>query len=64
MQSVDSIETYANRMKRNLACRKEEITCDNIIKQQENVLLWLYYKEDTKDKIQIDQKFLTIHIEY
>ena len=37
MQSIDSIETYAYGMNKNLVCKKEEIKCNNIIKQYENV---------------------------
>ena len=33
MQSIDSIETYAYGMNKDLVCRKEEIECYNIIKQ-------------------------------
>ena len=31
MQSIDSIETYAYGMSKNLVCKKEEIKCNNII---------------------------------
>ena len=37
MQSIDSIETYAYGMNKNLVCKKEETKCNNIIKQYENV---------------------------
>ena len=33
MQSIDSIETYAYEMNKYLVCKKEEIKCNNIIKQ-------------------------------
>ena len=33
MQSINSIETYANGMSKNLVSRKEEIKCNNIFKQ-------------------------------
>ena len=33
MQSFDSIETYAHGKSIFLVCRKEEIKCNNIIKQ-------------------------------
>ena len=37
MQSIDSIETDAYRMNKNLACKNEEIKCKNIIHQYKNV---------------------------
>ena len=37
MQSTDSIETYAYGASKDLACKKEEIKCNNIIKQYQNV---------------------------
>ena len=33
MQSIGSIETYAKGMNKNLINNKEEIKCNNIIKQ-------------------------------
>ena len=33
MQSIDSIETYAYEICKDLVCKKEEIKCNNIIKQ-------------------------------
>ena len=33
MQSIDSIETYAYGTNKDLICKKEEIKCNNIIKQ-------------------------------
>ena len=48
MKSIDSIETYAYGMNKNLVCKKEEIKCDNIIKQYKNVYLGLYYKRRHK----------------
>ena len=42
MQSVDSIETYACRMNKNFVYKKEEIKCNNIIKQYKNVWFGLY----------------------
>ena len=32
MQSIDSIETYAHGMNKNLEFKKEEIKCNNVIK--------------------------------
>ena len=37
MQSTDSIETYAQEMSKDLVCKKEEIKCNGIIKQNKNV---------------------------
>ena len=37
MQSIDLIETYAYGMDKDLVCKKEEIKCNNIAKQYENV---------------------------
>ena len=36
MQSVDSIETYAYGMRKDLVIEKEEVKCNNIIKQYKN----------------------------
>ena len=33
MQSNDSIKTYAHGTSKDLVCKKEEIKCNNIIKQ-------------------------------
>ena len=32
-QSIDSTETYAHQTSKDLVCKKEEIKCNNIIKQ-------------------------------
>ena len=37
IQSIDSIETYAYEMNKNIVCKKEEIKSNNIIKQYKNV---------------------------
>ena len=37
MQSIDSTETYEYRMNKDLVCKKEEIKCNNIIKQYQTV---------------------------
>ena len=37
MQSIDSIETYGYGASKDLACEKEEIKCNNIMKQYKNV---------------------------
>ena len=36
MQSIDSIDTYANGMSKDVVSEKEEIKCDNIMKQYKN----------------------------
>ena len=36
MQSIDSIEAYTDGMNKILACKKEKIKCNNIIKQYKN----------------------------
>ena len=36
MQSIDSMETYAYGTSKDLVCEKEEIKCNNIIKQYKN----------------------------
>ena len=36
-QSTDSIETYSQGMNKDLVCKKEEIKCNNIIKQYKNI---------------------------
>ena len=37
MQSIHPKETYAYGMNKDLVCKKEEFTCNNIIKQYKNV---------------------------
>ena len=37
MQSIDSVETYVYGMNKDLVCTKEEIKCNNIIKQYKNI---------------------------
>ena len=37
MQSIDTIETYAYGTSKDLVREKEEIKCNNIIKQYKNV---------------------------
>ena len=37
MQAIDSTETYASGLNKNLVCKKEKIKCNNIIKQYKNV---------------------------
>ena len=38
MQSIDSIETYAYGMKKDIVSKKEEIKCNNIIKQFKKII--------------------------
>ena len=38
MQSIDSIETYAYGMKKDIVSKKEEIKCNNIIKQLKKII--------------------------
>ena len=37
IQSIDSIETHAYGMKKDLVCKKEEIKCNNITTQYKNI---------------------------
>ena len=37
VKSIDSIETYAYVTSKDLACKKEEIKCNNIMKKYKNV---------------------------
>ena len=37
MQSIDFVETCAYGMNKSLECKKEEIKCNNILKQYKNV---------------------------
>ena len=37
IQSINSIETYAYGMNKDLVYKKEEIKCNNIMKQYKNV---------------------------
>ena len=36
MQSIDSTETYAYGTRKHLVCKKENIKCNNLIKQYKN----------------------------
>ena len=44
MKSVNSIETYAYGPSKDLICKKEKTKRNDLIKQYNNVYLWLYYK--------------------
>ena len=46
MQSVDSIETYACGMSKDLVCKKEEIKCNSTTKQCRSVNFDYIMKED------------------
>ena len=48
IQSIDSVETHAYGMSKGLIIKKEEIECNNLIKQYKNYQLWLYYKRKHK----------------
>ena len=37
IQSINSIETYAHGMSKNVVCKEKEIKCNNIIKQYKNI---------------------------
>ena len=37
IQSIDSVEIYTYGMNKDFVCKKEEISCNNIIKQYKNV---------------------------
>ena len=37
VQSIYSVETYADEMNKDLECKKKEINCDNIVKQYKNL---------------------------
>ena len=39
VQSINSIETYAYGTSKELACKREEVECNNIIKQYKDTLL-------------------------
>ena len=43
MQSIDSIETYACGTNKDLASKKEEIKCNNIIKQYKFIYMLKMY---------------------
>ena len=36
MQSIDSVETYADGTRKNLVSEKEEIKCNNVMKRYKN----------------------------
>ena len=49
MELINFLETYANGINKNSACKKEKILCNNIIKQCKNVwLLIIFQKKDIK----------------
>ena len=65
MQSMDLIETYAYRRSKNPASDKEEIKCNNIIKQYKKWgTLMLLQKKRLWNMIEIDYTFLIINTEY
>ena len=48
MRSIDFTETYAHGKSRDLVCKKEEVKCNNIIKQY-NTLTITITKENIKE---------------
>ena len=67
IQSIDSIETYTHGTSKDLVCKKNEIKCNNIIKQYKNVLtsiILLKNKRKEKNIFQVNQKFFAIHTEF
>ena len=64
MHLFDSKEIYAYGMSTDLVSEKEEIKCNNIIKQYKKWLtLVMLQKETWNNIIYIDHKFLIIHRE-
>ena len=68
MQSIDLIETYAYGRSKDLVSAKEEMKCNNIIKQTKKDKLWWCHNRGKQKKKKnwpdwIGQKFLIIHIE-
>ena len=49
MQSIDSIETHAYGMSKDLVSEKEVVKCNNIIKKYKNDYLWWVYKEKREE---------------
>ena len=48
MQLIDFIETYAHGKSRHLVCKKEEVKCNNVIKQYKTLTITIT-KEDIKE---------------
>ena len=48
IKSIDSIEAYEYRRRRNLVCKKQEIKCNNIIKQRKKMI---NFDDVTKENI-------------
>ena len=49
MQPIDAIETYAYQMRKYLVCKKENVKCNNVIKQDNIVLINYIAKEGIKE---------------
>ena len=49
MQSIDSIETYAYWTSKDLVCKKEEIKCNNLIKNTKIFNFNYIAKENLKE---------------
>ena len=59
IQSIDLTKTYAHETSKDLVSEKEEIKCNNIIKQYKKLLtLMILQKKIQKNIIQIGLKFL------
>ena len=48
MQSIDSIETYAYGMSKDLVSEKEVINCNNMMKRYESLLTLVMLQKKTK----------------
>ena len=55
MQSIDLIETYAYGRSKDLVSAKEEMKCNNIIKQTKKDKLWWCHNRGKKKKKKIGQ---------
>ena len=64
MQSFVLIETYAYVINTDLVCKKEEIKCNNKIKQYKMFNFDYITNEDLKEHNPNQPETLTIHIEY
>ena len=65
MQSIDSIEAYAYWTSKDLVSEKQEIKCNNIIKQYKKWLtLMMLSKMKQNNIIQTGHKILIIHTEH
>ena len=58
---IDSIETYAYRMRKDLVSGKEDTKFNNIIKRYKNWLTLMMLQKKKYNVIQVGHKFLIIH---